>query len=366
MSTISRKAKLAGVATIGSLALILSACGSAPETDPTAAPEPTETSTEAPAGDGDFLACAVSDEGSWNDKSFNEAAFGGLLEAESKLGVQIQGFESATPDDFGPNIDEAINSNCDIIFAVGFNFSWEGSLEAKATANPDVHFAWVDGWPMVENIKPVMYSTEQSSYLAGYLAASYSTTGTVATYGGQDIDSVTVFMNGFKNGAEQYGIDSGKEITVLPFRFVGSFDNSEVAKQISDSFLSEGADVIFPVAGGLFSATDEAIQQSGGNAVFIGVDKNVAVTQPDMAPRVLTSVEKRMTQAVFDIIEPLSAGDAFNPAPYIGTLDNDGTGLSDLYEFADKVDPAVVAKLDELTKAIIDGSLDPRAPAAAK
>lgn len=366
LSTISRKAKVAGVATIGSLALILSACGSAPEAAPSAAPEETTASTEAPAGDAEFLACAVSDEGSWNDKSFNEAAYGGLLKAEQDLGVKIQGFESATPDNFGPNLDAAINAGCNITFAVGFNFSWEGSLEAKATANPDAHFAWVDGWPTLPNIKAVEYATDQSSYLAGYLAAAYSTTGKVATYGGQDIDSVTIFMNGFKNGAEQYGIDSGKEITVLPFQFVGDFANTQVAKQISDAFLAEGADVIFPVAGGLFSATDEAIKQSGSNAVFIGVDKDIAVTQPDMAPRVLTSVEKRMTQAVYDIIDALANGEEFNADSYVGTLANDGTGLSEFGEFDAKIDDAVKTKLKELEQAIIDGTLDPKAPAAAK
>lgn len=362
MSTISRKAKLAGVATIGSLALILSACGSAPDAAPSAAPEET-TATDAPVESNDFLACAVSDEGSWNDKSFNEAAYGGLLKAEAELGIEIQGFESATPDNFRQNLEAALGANCDVTFAVGFNFSWEGSLEELATANPEAHFAWVDGWPTLPNIKAVEYATDQSSYLAGYVAAAYSTTGKVATYGGMDIDSVTIFMNGFKNGAEQYGIDAGKEITVLPFRFVGDFVNTQVAKQISDAFLAEGADVIFPVAGGLFSATDEAIQQAGSNAVFIGVDKDIALTQPDMAPRVLTSVEKRMTQAVFDIIDSLANQNPFNAESYVGTLANDGTGLSDFYEFDSKIDADLKAKLAELTQAMIDGTLDPKAAA---
>lgn len=349
--TISNTKKLLGAAGAAVLIAALAGCGSAPEES--------GGSTTAPEESVDFLACAVSDEGSWNDKSFNEAAFEGLKKAESELGVSIQGFESGSPDDFGPNLQAAVDAGCDVTFAVGFNFSWEGSLERIIGENPDSHFAWVDGWPLEDNLKPIMYSTEQSSYLAGYLSAAYSTTGTVATYGGMEIDSVTVFMEGFRNGALQYKADSGEDITVLPFQFVGDFESTGVAQSISEAFLADGADVIFPVAGGLFSGTDAAIKAAGSDAVFLGVDKDIAITQPDMAPRVLTSVEKRMTQAVYDVIAELVGGSAFDPTPYIGTLENDGTGLSDFYEFDAKVPAELKAKLAELTEGIIDGSIDP-------
>lgn len=351
--TISTTKKLLGATGAAVLIAALAGCGSAPE-------EP-GASTTAPEESVDFLACAVSDEGSWNDRSFNEAAYGGLVQAESELGVSIQGFESSSPDDFGPNLQAAVDAGCDITFAVGFNFSWEGSLERIIGENPDSHFAWIDGWPLEDNLKPIMYSTEQSSYLAGYLSAAFSTTGTVATYGGMEIDSVTVFMEGFRNGALQYEADSGEDITVLPFQFVGDFESTGVAQSISEAFLAEGADVIFPVAGGLFSGTDAAISAAGSDAVFLGVDKDIAITQPDMAPRVLTSVEKRMTQAVYDVIAELVGGSAFDATPYIGTLENDGTGLSDFYDFDAEVPDEIKAKLAELTEGIIDGSIDPLA-----
>ena len=35
-----------------------------------------------------FKACAVSDAGGWNDKSFNESAYNGLKETQSKPGIQ--------------------------------------------------------------------------------------------------------------------------------------------------------------------------------------------------------------------------------------------------------------------------------------
>lgn len=351
--------KVFGAIGAAALLITLSGCGAPPETTPTTGPTATAPSTTAPAVD--FLACAVSDEGSWNDKSFNEAAFEGLKKAEAELGVKIQGFESHAPDDFGPNLESAVNADCDITFAVGFNFSWEGSLERIINENADSRFAWVDGWPMGENnnLKPIEYAMAESSYLAGYLAADFSTSKVLGTYGGMDIPSVTIFMDGFRNGAAQYAADTGTEVTVLPYQFVGDFANTGVAQSISAAFLADGADVIFPVAGGLFTGTAAAIDDAGADAVFLGVDKDIALTQPDLAPMVLTSVEKRMTQAVFDIISELVDGGEFDPISYVGTLENDGTALSDFYDFDDKVSAEVKAKLDELTQKIISGEIDP-------
>lgn len=78
----------AAFALLGVSALVLTGCAAAPEAEPTAS----ETASEAPSVD--YLACAVSDEGSWNDKSFNESVFDGLTKAQTELGVQVADAES--------------------------------------------------------------------------------------------------------------------------------------------------------------------------------------------------------------------------------------------------------------------------------
>lgn len=362
MKTLTRTRALAATALAGVAALTLSACGAAPE-------DGDGGSSAAP--DTDFLACAVSDEGSWNDKSFNEAAFGGLLMAEEDLGVTINDAESSSSDDFKPNLETMVGAGCDVTFAVGYNFSIGNVIFDVADANPESHFVWIDGWNQgQENLKPIQYAMEESSFLAGYLSAAYSTSKVLGTYGGGDgtIDAVSIFMDGFYYGAKYYEAETGTPVTVVGWNpetktgdFVGNFEDSGVAKTITEGQLAAGADVIFPVAGGLFTATAEAIRESATDAVFLGVDKDIALTQPDYADLVLTSVEKRMTQAVFDVIQSLSEGNAFDVEPYIGTLENDGTALSSFYDFEDKVPAEVKAKLDELKAGIIDGSIDPLA-----
>lgn len=356
MNLITRKRALASVALAGASALVLVGCGAAPE-------EGGGSETV------DFTACAVSDEGSWNDKSFNEAAYDGLTMAEAELGVAINDAESQSVEDFEPNLTAMIDAGCDVTFAVGFNFSLNDTIFTVADGNPESQFVWIDGWNQGQtNLKPITYAMEESSYLAGYLAAAYSTSKVVGTYGGLDIPAVTAFMDGFYYGAKAYEAETGTAVTVLgrdPMAGTGtftdpglSFGDTEGAKAISAGFLADGADVIFPVAGGLFASTAEAITESGSTtAVFLGVDKNIAVTSPEFADLVLTSVEKRMTQAVFDIISDLSSGGEFTVDAYVGTLENDGTALSD----SDKISAELLAKLEELKAGIIDGSIDPLA-----
>ena len=269
------------MALLGVAGLLLSACAAAPGRGSEGGPEAT-----------DFLACAVSDEGSWNDKSFNEAAYDGLLKAEDELGVQIADAESNDTEDFEPNLTQMVDAGCDVTFAVGFNFSLNDTIFTVADANPDSHFVWIDGWNQGQaNLKPITYAMDQSSYLAGYLAAAYSTTKVIGTYGGLDIPAVTTFMDGFYYGAKAYEEETGtadhrsrsRPDRRQPATFTDpslNFGDTEGAKSISAGQLADGADVIFPVAGGLFASTAEAINESGTPAVFLGVDKNVAVTSP--------------------------------------------------------------------------------------
>lgn len=322
----------------------------------------------AAGGGSDYLACAVSDEGSWNDKSFNEAVYDGLQQAEDELGVAIAEAESNSAEDFAPNLQAMIDANCDVIFGVGFGLT--GDINVAATDNPDVNFVSVDGYNEGQaNLKPVVFNMAESSYLAGYLAAAYSTTKTVGTYGGMQIDAVTDFMTGYYNGAMAYGEETGTMVTVVGWDpasatgdFTGDFaPNSATSKSIAANQIESGADVIFPVGGDQFGAVSEAIAEAGVDAVMIGVDKDIALTSPEYAPLVLTSAEKRMTAATFNIISDLSGGGEFSNENYVGTLANEGTDLSPFYDFDAEIPQEVKDRLAEIKQAIIDGELDPKA-----
>ena len=354
----------AAFALMGVSALVLSGCAAAPEAEPTETAVATATEEAAPAID--YLACAVSDEGSWNDKSFNESVYDGLVKAEADLGAQIADAESNSAEDFEGNLQAMVDANCDITFAVGFNLI--GNVNIAAAANPDMNFVTIDGYSEGNpNLKPVIYNMQESGYLAGYAAAAYSTTKVVGTYGGQPFDSVTSFMDGFYFGAMAWGEETGEMIEVLGWdpatpetgAMIGNFDaNSPASKAIAATLVNGGADVLFPVGGDQFGVCIEAFKEASVDGVIIGVDKDVALTSPEYAPFVLTSAEKRMTNAVYDIIAELSSGGAFDGEAYVGTLANGGTGLSPFYGFDAELSDEVKARLVELEALIIAGEIE--------
>jgi len=356
----------AAFALLGASALVLSGCAAAPEAEEPAATSTATATEEAAAPTVDFLACAVSDEASFDDKSFNESVKDGLEKSEAELGVQIGLLESASADDFATNLQATVDQSCDITFAVGFNLVADANI--AAAANPDVNFVTIDGWSEGNpNLKPVTYAMNQSSYLAGYLAAAYSTTKVIGTYGGLQIPAVTDFMDGFYYGAMAYAADTGTAVTVVGWdapnqagQFMGGFaPNSGESKAIAATLIEAGADVLFPVGGDQFAAVSEALKEAGVDGVMIGVDKDIALTSPEYASMTLTSAEKRMGSAVYDIVAELSAGGEFSGDAYVGTLANAGTGLSPFYEFDSLISDEVKARLAELEAGIISGEIDP-------
>ena len=335
-------------------ALVLSGCAAAPEEAPTAEPI-------------DFLACAVSDEGNWNDKSFNEAVYTGIKQAETELGVQISALESATPEDFEPNLQASVDAGCDLIIGVGFAL---GDAITKISAeNPTLNFALVDSGSESPNVKPLLFETAEAGFLAGYASADYSTSKTLGTYGGLPFPSVTDFMTGFYYGAMQWGMDNDTEVTVLGWDpanpdggdFMGGFaPNNPESLAIAKTQIQAGADVILPVGGNQFTAVQSAIDELNPDAVMLGVDVDIAAGNPDLANYILTSIEKRMAVATFDVIKGLVDGAAFDATPYFGTLANKGVAISPFASFESKVSSGLAARLAELEAGIIDGTYKPK------
>lgn len=353
MKLISRSSAAKALSLAAVSALVLSGCAAAPA-EPTAEPV-------------DFLACAVSDEGNWNDKSFNEAVYTGLLQAEAELGVQINALESATPEDFEPNLQASVDAGCDIIIGVGFAL---GDAITKISAeNPDLHFALVDSTSESTNVKPLLFETAEAGFLAGYASADYSTSKTLGTFGGLPFPSVTDFMTGYYYGAMQWGMDNDTEVTVLGWDpanpdggdFMGGFaPNNPEGLAIAKTQIQAGADVILPVGGNQFTSVQSAIDELNPDAVFLGVDVDVAAGNPDLAKYILTSIEKRMTIATFDVIKGLVDGAAFDATPYVGTLANKGVGITAFTDFSSKVSSGLADKLVELEAGIIDGTYKPK------
>jgi basic membrane protein A and related proteins len=359
-------------------ALALSACGDAPdndteaaatdETEATEAPDDTDTEeTDAtdetdPAVDAaDYRACLVTDQGGVDDRSFNQTAFEGLERAEAELGVEIAVLESQSETDFEPNIEAFLGQDCDLIVTVGFLLG--DVTEAAAQANPDQNFAIVDYAyeEDYDNLRELVFATDEAAFLAGYVAAGVTETGAVGTYGGINIPTVSIFMDGYLAGVNYYNEENGTEVEVIGWdgadgSFTGNFESQDDGRNTTDSQLEAGADIIMPVAGPVGLGTAAAIQDFGsGKMIWVDTDGFESVSQ--FSDLILTSVMKKMDNAVFDTVEA-GVNDAFEGGLYLGTLENEGVDIAPFHDFEDEVPQEVKDALDGLREGIISGEIE--------
>ena len=350
-------------ALLGAAALTLAGCGDRETDSASTDPSPSETAseTEQAQSNPDFKACIVSDSGGFNDKSFNQTSYAGLQNAADKLGIETGEVESNAPSEFTDNINAMVQENCDSITTVGFLLG-DATL-AAAKKNPKVDFSIVDFAyeKPPKNLKGLVFNTAEPSFLAGYLAAGTTESGIVGTLGGAQIPSVTAFMDGFQSGIEKYNEDEGTDVQLIGWdketqkgTFTNDFESKTKGQSAASEMITQGADIIFPVAGPAGLGSLQAAQDAGVKAIW--VDTDGCVSAAEYCDVLLTSVMKGMDVAVEEAITASLNGNFTNEV-YTGTLENGGVGLAPYHEQEGAIPAELDAKIQELKQQIIDGEL---------
>ncbi len=372
---------------IASVAMLVAACSSsatpAPTAAPTAAPAtaapataapteaPTAAPTEAPSptvAPKAFKACQVSDTGGIDDKGFNANAWKGMQDAATELGIEVKFLESKAETDYERNLQQFIDEKCDMIVTVGFLLG--DATKKFAEANPLTEFAIVDFAydPSIQNVSGLVFQTDEAAMLAGYLAAGMSKSGKIGTFGGINIPPVTIFMNGLAAGINYYNQENGTKVELLGWdptaadgkgdgTFTGDFSDKDKGKQVTLSFIQEGADVIVPVAGPVGLGAAAAVQENKDNGVMlIGVDTDQFVSAPEYGDVTLSSILKRIDNAVKNAVKA-SYDNTFQGGVANNTLANEGVGLAPYHDFESKVPADLTSAIDALKAKIISGEV---------
>ena len=303
----------------------------------------------------------VSDVGHFNDKSFNQSQLEGLNKAKSDLGITAIPLQSNSASDYLPNLTSAIRRNSDLIISAGF-------LLAPATATvakryPDRHFAITDypveadpfadksGKVLTPNVMGLTYAANESGCLVGVLAAKMAEKmgkKVIGAVGGLKIPPVDIWIAGYK-----FCADKAVPGTKVLVNYSQDFVASDKCKTVAQNQISQGAQVLFQVAGGCGLGTLSAADQAG--IWGIGVDKD----QYNDAKRVLTSGVKRVDTGVFDTVKQVADGKFQGGTDLNFNLANGGMDVG-------KINPAVpqelIDKMNELKQEIIDGKV--KVPAA--
>ena len=241
----------------------------------------------------------VTDVGGVNDQSFNQSAWEGLVKTKKELGIKTSYLDSKQDADYPANLETLFDAKNDMIWGIGFKMS--DAILIAAKQNPKQKYGIIDysyGDKTPKNVVGVMFKAEEGAFLAGYIAAKMSKTGTLGFIGGMSVPIIHSFQYGFKAGAKY----ANKNITLLE-QHAESFTDAAKGKAIANQMISKGADVIFHAAGAVGDGVIEAAKEKGKMAVGVDRDQNY------LAPKsVITSSMKRVDNAVYSVVSDLNKG----------------------------------------------------------
>src|SRR5512137_2582437 len=248
----------------------------------------------------EFKVGLVLDRGGKDDKSFNTSAYEGASRAKKELGISLKYVESPDDNAFEPMLRSFALREYDLIIGIGF--AQKEALHKVAARFPKRHFAIVDAQVQAPNVRSLMFQEHEGAYLVGAIAALTSKTGKIGFVGGMDIPLIRRFHMAYEAGAKKIRPD----LQVLA-NYVGvtseAWNNPPKGKELAMAQYDAGADIVFAAAGasglGVFDAAEDR------KKFAIGVDSNQDWTKPGL---ILTSMLKRVDEAVFTTIEDAKAG----------------------------------------------------------
>ena len=296
----------------------------------------------------EFRVGIVLDRGGKDDKSFNQAAYQGLMKAKQELGIQFKSVDAPDSNAFEPSLRNFARGKYDLVIGVGFV---QQQPVAKVSAEfPKTNFAIIDAEVKQPNVSSLMFEEHEGSFLVGALAALASKSAIVGFLGGMDIPLIRRFQVGYEAGAKHVN----PKIQVLS-NYVGvtsdAWSNPARAKELSKSLYTKGADVIFGAAGasnmGLLDAAEEQ------KKFAIGVDSNQNGIKPGI---VLTSMLKRVDVAVYNTVKQAKEG-KFSPGLKRFGLANDGVDFAMDEHNAKVVSKETLQKVNALKAEIKSGKI---------
>ena len=267
----------------------------------------------------------VYDLGGKFDKSFNEAAFGGAERWAQETGGSYRDIEMQSEAQREQALRRLAESGSNPIVMTGFAFM--SVLEQIAPEYPDTTFAIIDGVVDAPNVRSIVFTEHEGSYLVGMAAALASQSGTVGFVGGMDIPLIRRFACGYAQGVRAVNGDA----TVI-VNYTGTtpaaWNDPVRGGEITSAQISQGADVVYAAAGGTGVGVLQTAADSG--ILSIGVDSNQNFMHPG---QVLTSMLKRVDNAVF---EAFSIGAEMETGIHVMDLASGGVGWA-LDEFNEEL-----------------------------
>ncbi|SDY31680.1 nucleoside-binding protein [Geodermatophilus africanus] len=297
------------------------------------------------------------DEGGRGDQSFNDSAYAGAAAAADALGADLQ---ELSPNEDASNRAELLTQLAEQGFnpVIAVGFAYDDVIAEVAPQFPDTTFAQVDGsnsdGAKGDNVTGLVFAEEQGSFLAGVAAALKSESAHIGFVGGVESPLIEKFEAGYVAGAQavnpQIRVDRQY---ISPAGDFSGFSDPARGQIVAQGMYDAGADIVYHAAGGSGLGVFQAAAGSGNRAIGVDSDQYLTVGDPALQAVIMTSMLKRVDNAVEQFINDYSEGNVQGAEDVLNDLSTEGIGLATSGGFIDDIQDDI----DQYAQQITDGTI---------
>jgi basic membrane protein A len=316
----------------------------------------------------------VTDVGTIDDESFNQATWQGVEAWCTENGIDYTYYQPTedSTDARVISITQAITEGANVIVMPGYLFGT--TLLEVMDLYPDVYFVAIDVasgdltydyvtyYDPEANTTAISFAEEQAGYLAGYAAVKDGYT-KLGFLGGMAVPAVVRYGYGFIQGADDAAAEMGVDVEIN-YTYGGQFYGDANITAKMDGWYSSGTEIVFACGGGIYTSAVEAALNYDGMVIGVDVDQNylgvMGVDEGTYAYNpFVTSAMKGLQNVTETALADLQAG---NWANYSGQFlkfslaEGDYVGLP-TEEASWNFSTFTVEEYDAVKAAITDGSI---------
>lgn len=314
----------------------------------------------------------VTDSGTIEDKSFNQSTWEGIKKYSSEKGTIDEKYLQPSGEqetDYINAINDLVDTGYKLVVTPGFKF--ETAINKAAAQHKDATFILIDGKPHEadsqefvkhDNVVSVFFNEHESGFLVGVAAALSTKTGKVGFVGGMEFPPVQRYAWGYEAGIRYANKTYGTKCELFKPIYQGTFNDVQAGQTLAAGMYDKGADIIFHAAGGVgIGVFNEGKQRAkNGKAVWvIGVDSDQyelgkISDDKDAKSVTLTSAIKKLDVAAYNYIDTKLNNKFPGGEVIVLSMKEGATGIPDKNP---NLASDVVTKLDEVKKAVADGTI---------
>ena len=255
----------------------------------------------------------VTDVGTIDDESFNQATWQGVKAYCEANGIEYTYYQPTedSTDARCISVDQAIKEGANVVVMPGYLFG--ATIVREQEQYPDVYFIAVDVgagdltedyatyYDPAANVVCATFAEEQAGYLAGYAVVMDGYT-KLGFLGGMAVPAVIRYGYGWLQGARDAAKELGVEVE-CNYTYGGQFFGDANITAKMEGWYAGGTEIVFACGGGIYTSAVEAANIHGAKVVGVDVDQGY------IDACIVTSAMKGLQNVTETILGALEAGE---------------------------------------------------------